>query len=59
VKVKAKNRHGRVFRVKGEELLAQALEHEIDHLDGVLYVDRLESPEKLWRLTTEAGEAKV
>lgn len=58
VKVKAKDRHGRTFRVKGEELLAQALEHEIDHLDGVLYVDRLESPEKLWRLMPETGEER-
>jgi len=58
VKVKAKDRYGRVFRVKGEELLAQALEHEIDHLDGVLYIDRLESPEKLWRLMPEISEEK-
>jgi len=58
VKVKAKDRYGRVFRVKGEELLAQALEHEIDHLDGVLYIDRLESPEKLWRLMPETSEEK-
>ena len=58
VKVKAKDRHGRSFRVKGEELLAQALEHEIDHLDGVLYVDRLESPEKLWRLTPEGDQGQ-
>ncbi|MBM3149815.1 MAG: peptide deformylase [Chloroflexi bacterium] len=56
VKVKAKDRYGKVFRVRGEELLAQALEHEIDHLDGVLYVDRLESPEKLWKLVLKAGE---
>jgi peptide deformylase len=27
--------------------LAQALEHEIDHLNGILFVDRLESPDKL------------
>ena len=35
---------GRQVRVKGkDDLLAQALEHEIDHLNGVLYVDRLAS----------------
>ena len=42
VTVKAKNRHGRDVRVKGEGLFGQALQHEIDHLDGVLYVDRLD-----------------
>jgi len=41
VKVKALNAEGKEFRLKAEGLLAQALEHEIDHLDGVLYVDRL------------------
>jgi len=33
-------------RKKATDLLAQALEHEIDHLDGVLYIDHLESPDK-------------
>ena len=47
VKVKALDRNGREFRVKGEGLLAQALEHEMDHLKGTLYVDHLESTEKL------------
>lgn len=50
VKVKALDRHGKEFRIKGEELLAQALEHEIDHLNGVLYIDRLESQEKLYKV---------
>ena len=47
VTVKALNRQGKEFRVKGTGLLAQALQHEIDHLDGVLYVDRAERVEKL------------
>ena len=53
VKVKARNRQGREFRIKGEELLAHALEHEIDHLNGVLYIDRLESPDKLHKIVAE------
>jgi peptide deformylase len=48
VKVKAKDRHGKQFRLKAEGLLAQALEQEIEHLDGVLYIDHLESEEKLF-----------
>ena len=51
VTVKALNREGKQVRIKAtDDLLAQALEHEIDHLDGVLYVDRLSSPDKLWKL---------
>jgi peptide deformylase len=56
VKVKAQDREGRKIRLKGEELLAQALEHEIDHINGVLYVDRVEGADKLWKLTSETGQ---
>jgi len=41
VKVKAQNEYGEWFEVEGEELLARALLHEIDHLDGVLFIDRI------------------
>ncbi len=41
VKVKAQDEHGEWFEVEGEELLARALLHEIDHLDGVLFIDRI------------------
>ena len=51
VTVKARDRHGREFRVKGEELFARALQHEIDHLNGVLYIDYLDSLEELVRLS--------
>jgi peptide deformylase len=33
--------NGEWFEVEGEELLARAIQHEIDHLDGVLFIDRL------------------
>jgi peptide deformylase len=39
VKVKAYNRHGEEITVEGTGLLARALQHEIDHLDGVLFID--------------------
>lgn len=51
VSVKGLNRKGKEVRVKGEGLLARALQHEIDHLDGVLFTDRLEKPEDLYRIT--------
>jgi peptide deformylase len=41
VKVKAQDASGKWFEVEGEELLARALQHEIDHLDGVLFIDRI------------------
>ncbi|MHB1315643.1 MAG: peptide deformylase [Christensenellales bacterium] len=39
VKVRAQDRHGKTFEVSGEEFLARALCHEIDHLQGVLFLD--------------------
>ena len=53
VKVKAQDRQGRSIRLRGEGLMAQALEHEIDHPNGKLYVDHLENPEKLHKVTVE------
>ena len=41
VRVKAINRYGEEFEVEGEELLARAFCHEIDHLDGVVFVDKV------------------
>ncbi len=53
VTAKGLNRDGREVRVKGEGLLAQALEHEIDHINGVLYVDHLESMDQLVKIEPE------
>lgn len=41
VKVRAQDENGKWFELEGEELLARALQHEIDHLDGVLFIDRI------------------
>ncbi len=41
-KVKASDITGQNIVVEGEELMARALCHEIDHLDGILYVDKVE-----------------
>ena len=42
VKVKAYNADMEEFTLEGEELLARAICHELDHLEGKLYVDRVE-----------------
>jgi len=59
VTVKGRDRQGKEIRLKANGLLAQALEHEIDHLNGVLYIDHLESPDKLFRIEPEAEESKA
>jgi peptide deformylase len=45
--VVAQNRFGRKIKVAGSGLLARALQHELDHLDGKLYIDYLDSMEEL------------
>jgi peptide deformylase len=59
VTAKGLDRLGREVRVKGEGLLAQALEHETDHLKGVLYIDHLESPDKLHKLEEDTETAEI
>ena len=41
VKVKSFNEKGEEFILEGEELLARAILHENDHLDGILYIDHV------------------
>jgi peptide deformylase len=52
VTVKGLDQHGKPMRIKAEKLLAQALEHEIDHLNGVLYIDRLENADDFYKVET-------
>ena len=54
VKVKAQNERGEWFEVEGEELLARAMLHEIDHLNGILFIDRMRSATR----TALAGKLK-
>lgn len=53
VTVKGRDQNGKEIRIKAEGLLAQALEHEIDHINGVLYLDHLESTDKLYKIEPE------
>ena len=50
VTVKCLDIEGKPLRIRAKELMAQALEHEIDHLNGVLFTDLLESPDKLYKI---------
>ena len=53
VTVKGRDGQGKSVRLKATGLLAQALEHEIDHLNGVLYVDHIEGEDKLHKVKAE------
>ena len=53
ITVKGRDRNGKEIRIKAEGLLAQALEHEIDHLNGILYIDHPEARESLRKIEPE------
>ncbi len=55
VTIKGRDRAGREVRVKADGLLAQAFQHETDHLDGVLFFDYLESMDQLRRVEKVAA----
>lgn len=50
---RGRNRNGKEIRVKGDGLLARAIQHEIDHLDGILFVDKLTSLDTLRKVEPE------
>jgi peptide deformylase len=56
VTAKGRDASGKEIRIKADELLAQALEHEVDHLNGMLYIDHLESQERLYKLEDETAQ---
>jgi len=61
VTVKGLDVQGRKVRIKAEGLLARVFQHEIDHCDGILFIDHIDDPEKIWSVTEgeeEAAEAR-
>jgi len=54
VTIRAQDRHGRPIRMKAKGWLARIFQHEIDHLNGVLYIDRAS---QIWRVE-EADQAQ-
>jgi peptide deformylase len=51
VVVKGLNRHGRPIRIKASGWLARIFQHEIDHVDGIVFTDRAE---RVWELQEES-----
>ena len=56
VVVKGRNRHGKEVRIKSFGFTARAFQHELDHLDGVLFIDRLTSLDTLRRVEEIVGD---
>jgi peptide deformylase len=57
VTVKGQNLQGRQIRIKAQGYLARVFQHEIDHLEGVLFIDRLTAPDRIWQV--EEGEEEA
>ncbi|MEE9399759.1 MAG: peptide deformylase [Dehalococcoidales bacterium] len=53
ITVKGRDQNGEEIRIKADGLLAQALEHEIDHINGTLYLDHLEGIDMLHKIEPE------
>jgi peptide deformylase len=51
VTVKGLDRRGKPITVEGEGLLARALQHEVDHLNGILFVARVKDPTLIWKVS--------
>ncbi|HET8912348.1 MAG TPA: peptide deformylase [Ktedonobacteraceae bacterium] len=54
--VKGLDQKGKPMKVEAEGWFARIMQHEIDHLDGILFLDRLDSPNDLRELTDEEEE---
>lgn len=59
VTVRAQNRKGKDVKLKATHNLARVLQHEIDHLDGILFTDRIEKPQDLFRLNDKLERIPV
>ena len=57
--VVAQNRLGRKVKLNGRDLLARAVQHELDHLAGKLYIDYLDSMDELIHVAQLADEAET
>ncbi len=55
VTVRGQDRQGKLIRIKARDWLARVFQHEIDHLDGILFIDRAS---EIWRARPAEGEAE-
>jgi peptide deformylase len=57
--VKGRDRYGKEVRLKAKDLLAQTLEHEIDHLNGILFTDHLQGEDSLHKVASRELPAGI
>ncbi|MCL4505222.1 MAG: peptide deformylase [Chloroflexi bacterium] len=59
ITVKALDRSGNRIKLDVEGWVARAFLHEIDHLDGVMFIDKLVSPDRMWRVEEGQEDQEV
>ena len=57
VRFRALDHTSKVVKLRAEDTLSQALEHEVDHLNGILYIDHMEAHEKLIKVEPEQDDS--
>lgn len=56
VEVRAQDLNGKRIKLKVDDLLARVFQHELDHLDGVLFLDYIKDREKIWQVLPEEAQ---
>jgi peptide deformylase len=56
VTVEGLDQQGEKVRIEAEGLLARVFQHEVDHCGGVLFIDHIDDPEKIWLVEEGTGE---
>jgi len=59
VTVRGLSRTGKPIKIKAEALEARCFQHEVDHLDGILYIDRVEDRSKLFKAESKEEEEEL
>lgn len=59
VRVRAQDKNGSEIRIKAEGFLARVLQHEIDHTNGILFIDHIKNQDAFFRLTKEGKLIKI
>ena len=57
VVVRGQDAYGKAQKIRAYDYLARIFQHEVDHLDGTLFIDRVTDPSKIRKITPEEGEA--
>ncbi|MGC9520873.1 MAG: peptide deformylase [Anaerolineae bacterium] len=62
VTIRGMDEHGKSFKLRPRGFLARVFQHEVDHLNGVLFIDRLVAPDRIWEVkpgTEEEAEVSA